>query len=102
MPESASTLRSGQALQADLIPVAPKGYYGANAEGSLCLADGALRARWQKEAPASWARIQARRRFLTETLGFALSDDILAFSNIPGVVRPFLLDRSRVVVWDRP
>lgn len=101
-PESSCTLKSGQALQADLIPVAPKGYYGSNAEDSLCLADGALRTRWQKEAPESWARIQARRRFMTETLGYALPEEILPFSNIPGVVRPFMLDRSRAIVMDRP
>jgi len=50
------------------------------------------------QAPsAAWTRIQARRRFMAESLGIALHPDVLPFSNIRAYLPPFLLRPDRVM-----
>jgi hypothetical protein len=85
-------LRSGMALQCDIIPTPPAPYAPSNVEDGLALADEALRAELARKHPASWARIQQRRRFMAESLGLRLRPEVLPFSNWPAVLNPYLLE----------
>jgi Creatinase/Prolidase N-terminal domain len=96
-PGSTVELRSGMALQADIIPATGTPYFTTNVEGGLALADESLRAAFARHDPAAWSRIQARRRFMSGTLGIDLHPDVLPFSNIPAYLAPFLLRPDRVL-----
>ncbi len=84
-------LRSGMTLQCDIIPATGTAYFTTNIEDGLALADESLRAAFSSAYPEAWARIEARRRFMTETLGIDLHPDVLPFSNLAGHLTPFLL-----------
>jgi hypothetical protein len=84
-------LRSGMALQVDIIPATGTAYFTTNIEDGLALADGPLRAAFASAYPAAWARIQARRGFMADALGIELHPDVLPFSNMPAYLPPFLL-----------
>ena len=84
-------LRSGMAFQVDIIPATGTDYFTTNIEDGVALADDALRVAFAAGYPAAWARIQARRRFMKESLGIDLHPDVLPFSNLPAYLPPFLL-----------
>jgi hypothetical protein len=88
-------LRSGMALQVDIIPATGTPWHTANAEDGLALADEGLRAEFAARWPEAWARIEARRRFMTETLGLRLKPEVLPFSNLAGWMPPFVLSPGR-------
>ena len=90
-PGSEVTLRSGMALQVDVIPATGTDYFTTNIEDGIALADEALRAEFATRYPAAWARIGARRQFMRDALGIGLHPDVLPFSNIPAYLPPFLL-----------
>jgi hypothetical protein len=90
-PGSCVELRSGMALQVDIIPATGTAYFTTNIEDGIALADPALRRAFESRYPQAWARIQARRRFMDEALGIPLHPDVLPFSNIPAYLPPFLL-----------
>jgi hypothetical protein len=88
-------LRSGMVIQADVIP-SSKVYYSTRMEEGVVLADAALQAELNALFPACLARCLARRRFMRETLGIELGDEVLPLSNIPALVPPFLLRPEQV------
>jgi hypothetical protein len=90
-------LRSGMALQVDIIPATGTSYFTTNIEDGVALADESLRAGIAAAYPDTWARIQARRAFMAEALGIALHPDVLPFSNIPAYLPPFLLRPDHVM-----
>jgi hypothetical protein len=47
--------------------------------------------------PGAWARIEARRRFMADSLGIRLHPDVLPFSNTPAFLPPFLLRPDRAM-----
>jgi Xaa-Pro aminopeptidase len=94
---STTELRSGMAFQVDVIPATGTPYFTTNIEDGIALGDASLRAAFAGAYPDVWARIQARRRFMTETLGIKLHDDVLPFSNIPAWLPPFLLGTGRAM-----
>jgi Xaa-Pro aminopeptidase len=96
-PGSEIELRSGMAFQVDVIPATGTAYFTTNIEDGIALADGGLRAAFAAAYPEAWARIEARRRFMTETLGIRLHPDVLPFSNIAAWLPPFLLGTSRAM-----
>jgi hypothetical protein len=96
-PGSTAELRSGMALQADIIPATGTPYFTTNIEDGLALADRSLRDAFATGYPGAWDRIQARRRFMSESLGIDLHPDVLPFSNIPAWLPPFLLRHDRVM-----
>ena len=63
-PGSRVELRSGMALQVDIIPATGTDYFTTNIEDGVALADETLRATFAERYPAAWDRIQARRRFM--------------------------------------
>ncbi len=96
-PDSTIELRSGMAFQVDVIPATGTDYFTTNIEDGVALADEGLRERLAGDYPATWARIQERRRFMREALGIELHPDVLPFSNIPAFLPPFLLRPDRAM-----
>jgi Xaa-Pro aminopeptidase len=96
-PGSRTELRSGMAFQVDIIPATGTPYFTTNIEDGLALADASLRSAFAAAYPEAWARIQARRGFMSKALGIDLHEDVLPFSNIPAFLPPFLLRPDRAM-----
>ncbi len=89
-------LRSGMALQADIIPVSRGPFCYANAEDGVVLADAALRAVLARQFPEMWERIRRRRAFVADALGIRLDESVLPLGNLPAWLPPFALDLEKV------
>ena len=94
-------LRSGMALQVDVIPATGTAYFTTNIEDGIALADEALREEIAARYPEAWARIEARRAFMTDVLGIRLKPEVLPFSNIPAFLPPFWLSRNSAMAVAR-
>jgi hypothetical protein len=90
-PGSTVELRSGMAMQVDIIPATGTRYFTTNIEDGIALADETLRSSFATTYPGAWARIEWRRSFMKDSLGIDLHPDVLPFSNIPAYLPPFLL-----------
>jgi hypothetical protein len=89
---SRDTLRSGMALQVDMIPKMASGSFGNNLEDTIILADKPLRDELQTHYPEAFERIERRRNFIQDSLNIKIRPEILPLSNYPAVLRPFLLN----------
>lgn len=99
-PGSTVVLRSGMALQVDVIPATGTEYFTSNIEDGIALADHTLREEFAAKYSEAWERIQARRRFMSDALGITLHPDVLPFSNIPAYLPPFLLRPDRAMTME--
>lgn len=99
-PGSPVELRSGMALQVDIIPATGGDYFTTNIEDGVALADEALRADIALRFPDAWQRIERRRAFMAGWLGIDLHPDVLPLSNLAGYLPPFLLARGRAMTAD--
>jgi Xaa-Pro aminopeptidase len=88
-------LRSGMAIQVDVIPFSPV-YFSTRMEDCVVLADAELRARLRTLYPACYARCQKRRSFMIDVLGIDLPEEVLPLSNTPAIVAPFFLSPNQV------
>lgn len=88
---SAIPLRSGMALQVDVIPATGGPWFTTNIEDGIAIADEGLRAAFADAYPEAWGRVEARRAFMARSLGIELHRDVLPFSNLPAYLPPFLL-----------
>ncbi len=86
-------IRSGMIFQMDIIPKFPP-YGGVSAEGGVAIADEALRRELAEKFPATWARMQRRRQYMTDILGIPLDESVLPMSDTVGYLRPLLLNRA--------
>lgn len=84
-------LRSGMAIQVDVIPATHSPYHTTNIEDGIALADFDLRKAFWQKYPAAWDRIQHRRNFMRSALGIQLKPEVLPFSNMPAYLPPFWL-----------
>jgi hypothetical protein len=96
-PGSTVELRSGMAMQVDVIPATGTEYFTTNIEDGIALADESLRAEIAVAYPQAWERIRARRDFMHDALGIELHPDVVPFSNIPAWLPPFLLCSERAM-----
>jgi hypothetical protein len=96
-PGSRVELRSGMALQVDIIPATGTRWFTTNIEDGIALADEGLREELAERDPAAWGRIRSRRAFMRDALGIELHEDVLPLSNIPAWLPPFLLDTSQAM-----
>lgn len=94
-------LKSGMAMQVDVIPATGTEYYTSNIEDGIALADEGLRAELASKYPEMWSRIQARRKFMKEVIGINLKPEVLPFSNIPAYLAPYVLSPNRVMTVQR-
>ena len=88
---SDTPLRSGMAIQVDVIPATHSPYHTTNIEDGIALADEPLRKAFWRKYPAAWDRIQHRRNFMRNALGIKLKAEVLPFSNLPAYLPPFWL-----------
>jgi len=93
---SSVPLRSGSALQVDIIPATGTEWFTSNIEDGLILADAALRAELGERFPGLVSRAQARRAFMRDALGITLHPDVLPISNLAAALPPFLLRPDHV------
>jgi len=96
-PGSEIELRSGMALQVDIIPATGTPYFTTNIEDGIAIAGAELRLEFEKRYPDAWGRIEGRRQFMRDELGIGLHEDVLPLSNIPGYLPPYLLSPDRVM-----
>jgi hypothetical protein len=87
-PGSGIPLRSGMAIQADVIPTSSI-YFSTRMEDGVVLAD-----------PECFARCQKRRTFMIEVLGIHLPEEVLPLANIPAIVPPFFLEPNRMLAME--
>jgi hypothetical protein len=90
-------LRSGMALQVDVIPATGTEYFTTNIEDGVVLADVGLRDELARRFPDLWSRVERRRTFMSAALGIDLHPDVLPLSNVPAVLAPFLLRPNRAM-----
>jgi len=90
-------LRSGMALQVDVIPATGTPYFTTNMEDGVALADSRLRADFAAAYPGAWDRIQTRRDFMADVLGIRLKPEVLPFSNLAAYLPPFLLSPGKAM-----
>jgi Xaa-Pro aminopeptidase len=90
-------LRSGMAMQVDVIPATHSPYHTTNIEDGIALADQELRLAFWRKYPAAWDRIQHRRNFMRNALGIKLKPEVLPFSNMPAYLPPFWLSPGRAM-----
>jgi hypothetical protein len=88
---SGIVLKSGNALQVDVIPNTGTPYFTTNIEDGIALCDEPMRNEFENKYPDAWTRVQKRRQFVMETLGIRLKPETLLFSNIPAYLTPYLL-----------
>ncbi len=96
-PNSAVELKSGMAMQVDIIPATGTSYFTTNIEDGIALADESLRSAFASTYPDAWSRIQRRRDFMRDSLGIDLHPDVLPFSNIPAFLPPFFMSPHRAM-----
>jgi len=94
---SKCTLKSGMAIQVDMIPRMPKSDFGNNLEDTIVMADEKLQQELEQKYPETFNRIERRRNFITEALNIKIKPEVLPLSNYPVVLRPFLLDRNGIL-----
>jgi hypothetical protein len=94
---SRTILRSGAALQMDIIPISVGPFCYINGEDGIALANEGLRSEIASTFPAMWSRIQLRRAFMTKVLGIRLDESVLPFSNTPGWIPPYALEPGRIL-----
>ena len=95
---SVERLRSGQALQVDIIPATGTPYFTSNVEDGIALLDETGRAVIAERFPEMWARIQFRRDFMRSSLGIRLKPEVLPLSNMPAYLTPFFLSPEHAMV----
>jgi hypothetical protein len=95
--DSTQRLRSGMAIQVDVIPATNTPYHTTNIEDGIALADETLRQSFEDTYPDAWARIQQRRAFMRDSLGIRLKPEVLPFSNIPAYLPPFWLSPQKAM-----
>ncbi len=90
-PGSTERLRSGMHMQVDVIPTPIPDGWALNCEDSVVFADAALRAELTDRHSAVWARMQARRAFMRDTLGVPVAEAVLPLSSTPLCLAPLWL-----------
>jgi hypothetical protein len=96
-PGSDLPIRSGMAMQMDVIPDHPV-HGSTRMEDGYVIADADLRAMLEETHPMVASRIEMRRTFLREVAGFDLPDSLLPLADTCGVVAPYLLAPRRLAV----
>ena len=95
--DSGIVIKSGMALQVDVIPATGTSYFTTNIEDGIAICDEPMRHEFENKYPEAWARIRKRREFVMETIGIQLKPEILLFSNIPAYLTPYLLSPTQAL-----
>ncbi len=95
-PDSAEKVRSGMVFQSDIIPTPLPAGKLMNCEDTVAIADASLRAELSARYPELWARMQARRKLMTEALGIHPAEEILPLTDATAYLPPFWLANELV------
>ncbi|MFM7094969.1 MAG: M24 family metallopeptidase [Actinomycetota bacterium] len=87
-------LRSGMAIQVDIIPVSKGPFCYVNLEDGIALADDSLRVRLRQLDPALMQRVERRRSYMINVLGYELDECILPLGNTSGWLAPYVTNLS--------
>lgn len=98
LPWNKTPVRSGMAMQCDIIPTPLPPGRALNCEDSLAIGDDWLRARLASQFPSAWHRIESRRAFMTTHLGIELKPEVLPLSVAPAYLPPCWLSPDLVCV----
>ena len=90
-------LRSGMAMQCDIIPGHPD-WGSTRMEDGYVIADTALQADLAAGFPALMGRVRMRQQFMRDTLGQDVPECLLPLADTCGIVAPYLLDPGMVIV----
>ncbi len=90
-------LRSGMAIQVDIIPVSKGPFCYVNLEDGIVLANEALRDRLRRLDPELMRRVERRRRYMTDVLGYKLDESVLPLGNTSGWLAPYATNLSLAV-----
>ena len=94
---SSCEIKSGMAIQCDVIASSTLPFAGAHVEDGIVIADEALRSDIKKAAPRCYERIQRRRKFMTDTLNIKIADEVLPLSDIQGMLFVFMADSKTIL-----
>src|SRR5690625_1362656 len=97
-PGNRTQLKSGMALQCDVIPAGLPAGVQLNCEDGLALADEKLRTEIADRFPKTWHRIQKRREFMRDAIGINIDDSLLPLSNTPAYFAPAFLSPDAVLI----
>ncbi|WP_172295468.1 M24 family metallopeptidase [Pseudoruegeria sp. HB172150] len=96
-PGSTEKIRSGMAFQVDVIP-GPLGKGQAlNCEDAVVFADKELCGKLAELHPELYARVEARRAFVSDVIGLELAPEVLPLSNTPLWLPPEWSEPDRVL-----
>lgn len=87
-------LRSGMAIQVDIIPVSRGPFVYTNIEDGIVLADSKLRDELRTLDPALMHRVQRRRDYMINVLGYHLDECVLPLGNTTGWLAPYVTNLS--------
>ncbi len=89
-------LRSGMAMQVDVIPSHPV-YGSTRMEEGIVIADADLAATLAERHPALMRRCAARRAFMREVIGLDVPETVLPLADTAGIIAPWMLAPRRVL-----
>ncbi|NLJ48188.1 MAG: hypothetical protein GX428_01175 [Candidatus Atribacteria bacterium] len=87
---STHRVKSGMALQCDIIAFPGEPYGGVHIEDGLFVADEATREIIRTQYPDSWKRIEHRRQIMKEILGIDIADEVMPTSDIQAMLFPYM------------
>ena len=82
------------AIQVDIFPVSKGPFCYVNLEDGIALADEDLRERLTQLDPALMQRVDRRRSYMINVLGYDLDDCILPLGNTSGWLAPYVTNLS--------
>jgi hypothetical protein len=88
-------IQSGMVLQSDIIPTGIRPGWVTNCEDTVAIADAELRAELAAKHPELWARVEARRAFVRDSLGVSLGEDVLPLTATVLHLPPYWLEPGR-------
>lgn len=85
------------AIQVDIIPVSKGPFCYVNLEDGIVLANEALRDQLRRLDPELMRRVERRRRYMTDVLGYQLDESVLPLGNTSGWLAPYTTNLSLAV-----
>jgi Xaa-Pro aminopeptidase len=89
-------LRSGMAMQVDIIPAHPV-YGSTRMEEGIVIADAELCGVLAERHPALIARCASRRAFMREVIGLDVPETVLPLADTAGIIAPWMLAPRKVL-----
>ena len=99
-PGSQIQIHSGMVMQVDVIPYSST-YFSTRMEDGIVIADEDLQSKLRAQYPNCFSRCLQRRRFMQNTLGIEVNDDVLPLSNMPAIVPPYFFKPNQILAMEK-